>query len=45
MQVTDRRKLGSADLEVPVFGFGGAPLGNMFAEFSDEQAMRPSGPP
>lgn len=39
MRVTDRRKLGSSDLEVPVFGFGGAPLGNMYAEFSDDQAV------
>lgn len=38
MQLTDRRKLGSADLTVPVVGFGGAPLGNLFEAFSDEQA-------
>ena len=38
MKVDDKRKLGSADLEVPVVGFGGAPLGNMYEAFSDEQA-------
>jgi len=38
MKVTDRRVLGSSNLEVPVFGFGGAPLGNMYHAFSDEQA-------
>ena len=38
MQVTDRRRLGKSGLEVPVIGFGGAPLGNLFDEFSDEQA-------
>jgi len=38
MHVTDRRRLGKSGLEVPVIGFGGAPLGNLFDEFSDEQA-------
>jgi D-threo-aldose 1-dehydrogenase len=38
MRVTDRRRLGKSGLEVPVIGFGGAPLGNLFQEFSDEQA-------
>lgn len=38
MRVTDRRPLGRSGLEVPVIGFGGAPLGNMYQEFSDEQA-------
>ncbi|MEK0083586.1 aldo/keto reductase [Benzoatithermus flavus] len=38
MRVTDRRRLGKSGLEVPVIGFGGAPLGNMYQEFSDEQA-------
>ena len=38
MHVTDRRKLGKSGLEVPVIGFGGAPLGNLYQEFSDEQA-------
>ena len=39
MQVTDQRRLGKSGLEVPVIGFGGAPLGNLFDEFSDEQAQ------
>ena len=38
MQASEKRKLGSADLEVPVMGFGGAPLGNLYDGFSDEQA-------
>jgi D-threo-aldose 1-dehydrogenase len=38
MRVTDQRLLGKSGLEVPVVGFGGAPLGNMYQEFSDEQA-------
>ena len=38
MRVTDRRKLGNSDVEVPAIGFGGAPLGNLFQEFSDTQA-------
>jgi D-threo-aldose 1-dehydrogenase len=38
MRVTDQRRLGKSGLEVPVIGFGGAPLGNMYQEFSDEQA-------
>ena len=38
MHVTDRRRLGRSGVEVPVIGFGGAPLGNLFQEFSDEQA-------
>jgi D-threo-aldose 1-dehydrogenase len=38
MRVTDQRRLGKSGLEVPVVGFGGAPLGNMYQEFSDEQA-------
>ena len=38
MLVTDRRQLGGSGVEVPVVGFGGAPLGNLFQEFSDEQA-------
>ncbi len=38
MRVTDRRRLGKSGLEVPVIGFGGAPHGNMYQEFSDEQA-------
>ena len=38
MHVTDRRALGNSGLEVPAIGFGGAPLGNLFQEFSDSQA-------
>jgi D-threo-aldose 1-dehydrogenase len=38
MRVTDQRRLGKSGLEVPVIGFGGAPLGNMYQEFPDEQA-------
>lgn len=38
MRVTDQRRLGKSGLMVPVMGFGGAPLGNMYQEFSDEQA-------
>jgi D-threo-aldose 1-dehydrogenase len=38
MRVTDRRTLGNSGLEVPAIGFGGAPLGNLFQEFSDSQA-------
>lgn len=38
MRVTDRRCLGKSGLMVPVIGFGGAPLGNMYEAFSDEQA-------
>jgi D-threo-aldose 1-dehydrogenase len=38
MHVADRRQLGGSGVEVPLLGFGGAPLGNLFQEFSDEQA-------
>ncbi|MFO1049232.1 MAG: aldo/keto reductase [Geminicoccaceae bacterium] len=38
MRVTDRRALGGTGLDVPAIGFGGAPLGNLFQEFSDAQA-------
>src|SRR3712207_2965766 len=38
MRVTDRRRLGNSGLEVPVIGFGGAPLGNLYQEIPDEQA-------
>jgi D-threo-aldose 1-dehydrogenase len=38
MHVANRRQLGKSGIEVPVIGFGGAPLGNLFQEFSDEQA-------
>ncbi len=38
MQISDRRQLGDSDVTVPVFGFGGAPLGNMYTFFDDDQA-------
>jgi D-threo-aldose 1-dehydrogenase len=38
MRVTDRRRLGKSGVEVPVIGFGGAPLGNLYRELPDEQA-------
>jgi D-threo-aldose 1-dehydrogenase len=38
MHVTDKRQLGNSGVEVPVIGFGGAPLGNLFQQFSDDQA-------
>ncbi len=38
MEPGDLRSLGRTELRVPVLGFGCAPLGNMYAEFSDEQA-------
>jgi D-threo-aldose 1-dehydrogenase len=38
MRVTDRRRLGKSRVEVPVIGFGGAPLGNLYRELPDEQA-------
>ena len=39
MKVSERRRLGRTGLEVPIMGFGGAPLGNMYTELSDEQAV------
>ncbi len=38
MRVTDRRRLGKSGLEVPVLGFGGAPLGNLYRELSEDEA-------
>ncbi len=38
MDPGDRRSLGRTGLPVPTLGFGCAPLGNMYAEFDDEQA-------
>jgi D-threo-aldose 1-dehydrogenase len=38
MQAGDERTLGKSGLPVTVMGFGGAPLGKMYAAFSDEQA-------
>jgi D-threo-aldose 1-dehydrogenase len=38
MQVSDKRALGKSGVEVTIMGFGGAPLGNMYEAFSDQQA-------
>ena len=38
MRPNDRRVLGKTGVEVTIMGFGGAPLGNMYQAFSDEQA-------
>jgi D-threo-aldose 1-dehydrogenase len=38
MKPGDRRTLGKSGLEVTIMGFGGAPLGNLFEGFSDQQA-------
>jgi D-threo-aldose 1-dehydrogenase len=38
MRVTDRRPLGKSGVEVPVVGFGGAPLGNLYRELPDGEA-------
>lgn len=39
MQPIDRVPLGHSGVEVTRLGFGGAPLGNMYAEFSDAEAV------
>jgi D-threo-aldose 1-dehydrogenase len=38
MQVSATRVLGKSGVEVTIMGFGGAPLGNMYQAFSDQQA-------
>ncbi|MGH6915525.1 MAG: aldo/keto reductase, partial [Geminicoccales bacterium] len=38
MRASDTRTLGKSGLEVTQMGFGGAPLGNMYQAFPDEQA-------
>jgi D-threo-aldose 1-dehydrogenase len=38
MQVSGTRALGRSGVEVTIMGFGGAPLGNMYQAFSDQQA-------
>ena len=38
MRVTDIREVGNTELKVPVMGLGGAPLGNMYEAFPDDQA-------
>ena len=40
MQASATRVLGKSGLDVTVLGFGGAPLGNMYAALSDEQARQ-----
>lgn len=34
----EMRPLGATELRMPVFGFGGAPLGNLFSEVPEDQA-------
>ena len=38
MEVSAQRVLGKSGVEVTIMGFGGAPLGNMYQAFSDQQA-------
>jgi D-threo-aldose 1-dehydrogenase len=38
MKPSDTRGLGKSGVEVTIMGFGGAPLGNMYQAFSDQQA-------
>jgi D-threo-aldose 1-dehydrogenase len=38
MRPDDTRVLGKSGVEVTIMGFGGAPLGNMYQAFSDQQA-------
>jgi D-threo-aldose 1-dehydrogenase len=38
MRPDDKRRLGKSGVEVTIMGFGGAPLGNMYRAFSDQQA-------
>jgi D-threo-aldose 1-dehydrogenase len=38
MRVSDTRPLGKSGLPVTIMGFGGAPLGNMYSAFSDDDA-------
>ena len=39
MRPTDTRQLGKSGVQVTQLGFGGAPLGNMYQAFSDEEAV------
>lgn len=34
------RRLGATDVRLPVLGFGAAPIGNLYTEVTDDQAMR-----
>jgi D-threo-aldose 1-dehydrogenase len=38
MQIGDKRRIGRSALEVTVLGFGGAPLGNLYAPIDDDDA-------
>lgn len=38
MDPFQKRRLGKADIELPAFGFGGAPLGELFTKVSDADA-------
>jgi len=38
MNVAEKRTLGKTSIKVSAMGFGSAPLGNMYAAFTDEQA-------
>ena len=38
MDPFQRRKLGRSDVMVPQFGFGGAPLGDLFVKVSEADA-------
>lgn len=37
------RRLGSTDVELPALGFGAAPIGNLYTEVTDDEAMRAIG--
>ena len=39
MNPTEKRKLGRTDVELTQFGFGGAPIGELFVRVSDEDAQ------
>jgi D-threo-aldose 1-dehydrogenase len=39
MNPTAKRRLGRTDVHLTQFGFGAAPLGDLFTRVSDEQAM------
>ncbi|SDQ31587.1 aldo/keto reductase [Pseudoxanthomonas sp. CF125] len=37
------RRLGATDIRLPVLGFGAAPIGNLYTEVTDDEAMRAIG--
>ncbi|MDR6840728.1 aldo/keto reductase [Pseudoxanthomonas sacheonensis] len=37
------RRLGATDVRLPVLGFGAAPIGNLYTEVTDDEAMRAIG--